>query len=286
MRFPGLICSTKELAAAQNPVIIDCRFDLSNPEWGYASWLEDHIQGALYAHLDGDLSGPIVRGQSGRHPLPDREILSERLRKWGVTNDSLVVTYDQGPGACAARLLWLLRDLGDANVVVLDGGYNRWTNESRPITSSQPVPSTGSFHPTDALTRAVSAERILKDIQSDRTPRPNDPRLSLIDAREAVRFSGRADPIDPVAGYIPGARSYFFAENLGQDGCFDLEVIRKRFSSMRDEDLVCYCGSGVTATHNILAIRLAGLNEPALYAGSWSGWITDPTRPVETDPDN
>ena len=281
MRFPGLICSTDELAAAQRPVIIDCRFDLADTEWGRRGFRDHHIPGASYAHLDEDLSGEIVPGKTGRHPLPDRSKLVQRLQQWGVNNSSLVIAYDEGPGAHAARLWWLLRDLGHSNVAVLDGGFVRWTAESRPTTSRTVEPTTGQFQPHEPLTRLVSADDILSDIQSHDVQDPLR-RLHLVDARDPARFEGRTEPIDPVAGHISGSECYFFGDNLGEDGGFDLVAIAKRFTSLRDDNLVCYCGSGVTAIHNILAIRLAGLDEPALYPGSWSEWITDATRPTTT----
>ncbi|MEM7365336.1 MAG: sulfurtransferase [Pseudomonadota bacterium] len=281
MRFPGLICSTDELAAAEQPVIIDCSFDLADTEWGRRCFRDHHILCASYAHLDEDLSGEIVSGKTGRHPLPDRSKLVQRLQQWGVNNSSLVIVYDQGPGAHAARLWWLLRDLGHSNVAVLDGGFARWTAESRPTTSLKVEPTPGQFQPHESLTRLVSADDILADIQARDVHDPRR-RLHLIDARDPARFEGRTEPIDPIAGHIPGADCYFFGDNLGEDGGLDLDAIANRFTSLSDENLVCYCGSGVTAIHNILAIRLAGLDEPALYPGSWSEWITDATRPIAT----
>ncbi|MGF6593247.1 sulfurtransferase [Pseudomonas sp. 2835] len=261
-------------------VILDCRFALEDIDYGQRSYAEGHIAGAHFADLERDLSGPIVKGLTGRHPLPNPAQLVERLRAWGIDNDSEIVVYDDGPGAFAARAWWLLAWLGKrSGVSILDGGLKAWHAAGLPLSLDPPVKREGNFsgEPDDSLVLDATqlAERL------------GQPELTLIDARGLPRFRGEVEPIDPVAGHIPGAQCAAFTDNLGADGRFlPAEQLKQRFAQKLDkrapEQLVAYCGSGVTACHNLFALALAGYPLGKLYAGSWSEWITDSQRPVAT----
>jgi len=258
-------------------VVVDCRFSLSDPEYGRRAYREAHIPGAVYAHLDEDLSGPIVPGRTGRHPLRDPEQLARKLGGWGIDNRTQVVAYDDAGGAFAARLWWLLGWLGHDAVAVLDGGWPRWVREGRPVRGGIETRTPRTFVPRIRPERVVSADEVLQHL--------HDPAWRLLDARAPARYRGEQEPIDPVAGHIPGAVNAPFAENLTPDGTFrPSEQLRQRFEALLgdvpSERVVCYCGSGVTAAHNLLAMAHAGLPGARLYAGSWSEWITDPRRPV------
>jgi len=258
--------------------VFDCRFSLQDPEAGRKAYRESHIPTALYAHLDEDLSGPIRPGATGRHPLPEPESFAEQLSAWGIDDRVQVVVYDDRGGAIAARLWWMLRWLGHHQAAVLEGGWSRWQREGRPVSRERPSREPREFQVelTDSLkvdTRFV--ERHL-----------DGPGMLLIDARDAVRYRGEQEPIDPVAGHIPGAVSLPYRENLNPEGNFlPREELEERFRTLMEshspEELVFYCGSGVTSILNILAVVHAGLPEPKLYPGSWSEWITDPARPLE-----
>ncbi|HYQ37969.1 MAG TPA: sulfurtransferase [Pseudomonas sp.] len=258
-------------------VILDCRFALEDPAYGQHAHAAGHLPGACFADLEQDLSAPVVAGHTGRHPLPDPQRLCRRLREWGVSNDSDIVLYDDGPGAFAARAWWLLLWLGKREgVYLLDGGFNAWQGAGLPLERQPAHPAGGDFTgaPDDSL--VLSADEVLQRLA--------DPGLMLLDARGAPRFRGEVEPIDPVAGHIPGARCAPFIDNLGNDGRFlSPEALRQRFASLLGsppDQLVAYCGSGVTACHNLFALCLAGYPLARLYAGSWSEWITDPARPV------
>ena len=259
-------------------VILDCRFTLEDPSYGSRAYVAGHLPGASFADLERDLSAPVVPGQTGRHPLPSAENLVQRLRDWGVNNDSQIVLYDDGPGAFAARAWWLLSWLGKRDgVYLLDGGLNAWLAAGLPLQQELPRPERGNFQGTPDDSLVIAA----KDLQQ----RLADPELTLLDARGLPRFRGEVEPIDPVAGHIPGAQCAPFIDNLGDDGRFlPAEALRRRFASLignrSQEQLVCYCGSGVTACHNLFALCLAGYPLARLYAGSWSDWITSPNRPV------
>ena len=261
-------------------VILDCRSSLDDLDYGQRSYAEGHIEGSSYADLLNDLSGPIVRGVTGRHPLPDPQILTERLQFWGVNPDSDIVLYDDGPGAYAARAWWLLAWLGKRDgVYLLDGGLKAWHAAGLPLSLDPPLQRRGTFQgqPDDAL--VLSAEQLLARLgQAD---------LTLIDARAPARFRGEVEPIDPIAGHIPGAQCAAFTDNLGPDGRFlPAEPLKQRFAETlkgrAPQALVAYCGSGVTACHNLFALCLAGYPLGGLYAGSWSEWINDPARGVAT----
>ncbi|MDU9389580.1 sulfurtransferase [Pseudomonas sp. zfem002] len=261
-------------------VILDCRFALEDVDYGQRSYAEGHIAGAHFADLERDLSGPVVKGVSGRHPLPQPGRLIERLQQWGISNDSEVVLYDDGPGAFAARAWWLLAWLGKrSGVSILDGGLKAWHAAGLPLSLDPAERHEGTFtgKPDPAL--LISAQQLRE--------RLGDPALTLLDARALPRFRGEVEPIDPVAGHIPGAQCAVFTDNLGADGHFlPVEQLKARFArligSRKPQDLVAYCGSGVTACHNLFALSLAGYPLAPLYAGSWSEWITDPQRQIAT----
>ncbi|WP_349572399.1 sulfurtransferase [Azotobacter salinestris] len=260
--------------------ILDCRFALEDPTYGARSYAGEHIPGARFADLERDLSGPVHKGVTGRHPLPDPALLIERLRAWGIDNDSQVVLYDDGPGAFAARAWWLLAWLGKRDgVFLLNGGLNAWRAAGLPLTAELSAPTTGTFRGAPDAGLLVDAPQLLA--------RLGDERLTLLDARALPRFRGEVEPLDPVAGHIPGARCAPFTENLGTDGRFlPAGELRARFARLLGErpveQLVAYCGSGVTACHNLFALSLAGYPLAPLYAGSWSEWLTDRSRPVAT----
>ena len=282
MPLAQLISATDLHTRLQEPnlVLLDCRFALEDPDYGARSHAEGHLPGAHYADLERDLSAPVVKGVTGRHPLPDPQMLVDRLRSWGIDNDSTVVLYDDGPGAFAARAWWLLAWLGKRDGVwLLDGGLKAWKAAGLALTTDMPAQRAGSFsgQPDGAL--LLSATQLQQRLGAGD--------LTLLDARALPRFRGEVEPLDPVAGHIPGAQCAVFTDNLGADGCFlAAEQLRARFDALRGkrpvESLVAYCGSGVTACHNLFAMSLAGYPLAPLYAGSWSEWITDPARPVAT----
>ncbi|MDR2306239.1 MAG: sulfurtransferase [Paucimonas sp.] len=261
-------------------VVLDCRFALEDVDYGQRSYAEGHIAGAHFADLERDLSGPVVKGRTGRHPLPEPQHLLERLREWGVDGDSQVVLYDDGPGAFAARAWWLLAWLGKRSAVfILDGGLKAWHAAHLPLSLDPPPHREGSFSGAPDMKLLIDAEHLAKRLE--------DPAMTLIDARGLPRFRGEVEPIDPVAGHIPGAQCAAFTDNLGADGRFlSAEQLRQRFAEKlagrSPEQLVAYCGSGVTACHNLFALALAGYPLGRLYAGSWSEWINDPQHAVAT----
>ncbi|MDG9885992.1 sulfurtransferase [Pseudomonas sp. GD04058] len=261
-------------------VILDCRFALEDVDYGQRSYAEGHIAGAHFADLERDLSGPVVKGVTGRHPLPQPGRLIERFQQWGISNDSEVVLYDDGPGAFAARAWWLLAWLGKRNgVFILDGGLKAWHAAGLPLSLDPAERHEGTFSGKPDPKLLVSAQQLRE--------RLGDPALTLLDARALPRFRGEVEPIDPVAGHIPGAQCAAFTDNLGSDGRFlPPDQLKARFAALlgprKPEELVAYCGSGVTACHNLFALSLAGYPLAPLYAGSWSEWITDPQRQVAT----
>jgi len=259
--------------------VFDCRSELGNPHWGEAEYAKSHLPGAQFLHLDRDLSSPIVPG-SGRHPLPDPDVLARRLGELGAGNGRQVVAYDQGNGAYAARLWWLLRWIGHRKVAVLDGGFARWLAAGLPLESERraaPMPRQLDANPdANAWVDSGAVDELRQ--------RPGN---LLVDARGAERFAGRNETIDPVAGHVPGARSAPFTGNLAGDGRFlPSAALRQRWETLlgsrHPAALIAMCGSGVTACHNLLALEHAGLQGGRLYAGSWSEWIRDPRRPIAT----
>lgn len=259
-------------------VIIDCRFALTDPNAGRRLYEIGHPPGARYAHLNDDLSAPVTP-QSGRHPLPDPSRLAETLGAWGAGDGTQVVVYDDSFGAMAARLWWLLRWLGHMHVALLDGGLPKWTREGRLLTPAAPVVQARRFTPRIDDSQWVDADFVQRAVGAGSHV--------LIDARAEERFRGEVEPLDPVAGHIPGAVNRPFEDNLDHGGCFqDPAGLREDYRSVLGEappeNVIAMCGSGVTACHNILAMEHAGLSGAKLYAGSWSEWIRDARRPVTT----
>jgi len=259
-------------------VVFDCRHDLTDPARGRAEYAASHIPGARFLHLDEDLSAPKT-GKNGRHPLPDPAVLMEKLGRAGVDSRKQVVAYDAQGGMVAARLWWLLRALGHLPVAVLDGGWNQWTSEGRAQTAEAPQPQ-----PTRFSGRIVNGSRVNAEFVRARL---DDPGTVLVDARAPDRFRGQNETLDPVGGRIPGARNRYFRDNLDASGRFKTpEALGEEFGAVLGlsgaENVVSYCGSGVSACHNLLAMEVAGLRGARLYAGSWSEWCADPSRPVES----
>lgn len=256
-------------------LIVDCRFDLFDTEKGRNAWRQSHIPGAFYAHLDEQLSSPILP-HTGRHPLPEPEALIAWLQACGLRNGMQVVAYDDSFGTQAARLWWLLRWLGHENVAVLDGGWQAWQAAGSAVDNAVPQAQNGDFQAvTDSVTR-VTTDAL--SVEHD---------WLLIDARTAERYRGEQEPIDPVAGHVPGAKNLPLQENLAEDGRFLpkaalAEKYRQVIADVPVSQVACMCGSGVTACHNLLAMEHAGLHGAALYDGSWSEWIRDDSRPVAT----
>lgn len=260
-------------AALNNPDfrVIDCRFDLAHKTAGREAYLAAHVPGAVYADLDADLSGPPVTDH-GRHPLPTPERLHEVFARLGINSDTQVVAYDQVAGSFAGRLWWLLRYMGHDAVAVLDGGWQEWLKAGYPARSGMEQCPGGTFKGQPRTEWLVTADRV--------------PQAKLlIDSRDPVRYRGDLEPLDPRAGHIPGAVNRFWKRNLDDDGLFKQPAkLRQEFEGLLGGvdpgDAVFYCGSGVTACHNILAVVNGGLAMPKLYAGSWSDWCSSPERPV------
>lgn len=278
--FDTLVDTSMLAAHLHDPlwVVVDCRFSLVDSAAGERAFADAHISGASYFHLDHDLAGPVTPA-SGRHPLPDPATLAAKLGRAGADADTQLVAYDDAMGAFAARLWWLTRWLGHPHTAVLDGGWRRWTAEGRPVTASVSPHRPRSFRylpPDDRLW--VNSTEIMALVNGHRSGR-------LLDARTPARFRGEVEPLDAVAGHIPGAVNLPYDENVEINGRFrSPQELRRRFepllAGMSVEQAVCMCGSGVTACHNLLAMEVAGLTGARLYAGSWSEWICDPQRPV------
>lgn len=278
MRFTRLIDTQTLASYLDDPrwVIFDCRFNLTDPAAGQRTYEAGHIPNARYAHLDEDLSSPISP-TSGRHPLPEPQTLSRKLGQWGVDTNKQVVVYDDSLGAMAARLWWLLRWLGHDAVALLDGGLPKWEREGRSLTTEEPAINVTAFVPRQDDSLWVKTEFVKQVVERGGHV--------LLDARAEPRFKGEVEPFDKVAGHIPGAQNHPFETNLDSQGCFlpadQLgEQFVRRLAGMRPEQVISTCGSGVTACHNILAMEHAGLSGAKLYAGSWSEWITDSSRPI------
>ena len=253
---------------AQQPILlVDCRFNLADTTEGERLFGDSHLDSAIYLHIDRDLSGPITPGVTGRHPLPDKATLSALLQRAVACKDSLIVAYDASGGAFASRLWWLAQWSGFSNCAVLDGGMQAWESDQSCIETLFDQPS--------SPIEIVNAGEIL-----------NGKAQTLVDARDEARYRGEVEPIDPVAGHIPGAVCLPFAANLDDSGYFlPATELKSRFESVfaaSGQAPIMYCGSGVTAAHNCLAAVHAGYAMPKLYPGSWSEWITDTSRPIAT----
>lgn len=273
------LVSTADLAShlgEKNWVVFDCRHQLSDVGYGERQYSQGRIPGAFFMHLDRDLSAPMT-GKNGRHPLPDFELLSQKLGEAGVSEDTQVVVYDDDGGMYAVRLWWLLRLMGHDRVALLDGSIKQWQAEGRPLSTEPPQASSACFVPK-MRDWVVSADEVLANIDSQK--------FLVVDARAPDRFRGENETMDPVGGHIPGARNYCFRNNLEATGCFrSPEALKADYLALLDgmspSRVVMQCGSGVTACHNLLAMEVAGLAGAKLYAGSWSEWCADSSRPVE-----
>jgi len=259
--------------------IVDCRFDLQQADQGRADYLQGHIPGAVYADLDRDLAAPVTR-LTGRHPLPEVAVCAAMLGRLGIGNDSQVVAYDNSGGALAARLWWMLRWLGHRRVAVLDGGLDAWCESGRDIQTDVPQVHARTFQPEPDDDMFIGTDELLQALGSAETP-------VLVDARDRARFWGRTEPIDTVAGHIPGARNFPFADSLDADGRWHdsgqlQQLWREVFGAKPPDAWIAMCGSGVTACHLAISAERAGMPAPRLYVGSWSEWIRNPDRAVAT----
>lgn len=274
------LVQAEDLAARLgDAVVADCRVSLADRSAGPRLYAESHIPGAIRVELESDLSDHRKPGQ-GRHPWPDAADFVARLGAWGISRDTQVVAYDDGDGAFAARLWFMLRALGHERVAVLDGGWARWTQLGLPVDARVPAPA-----PVHYATDGFDAARLLDAATVQARLDQGD---LLLDARAAARFRGEIEPLDRVAGHVPGARNRPYSDNLADGRFKSPDALRREFSAILDgrdpARLVAMCGSGVTACHHLLALEHAGLRGAALFTGSWSGWIADPARPVATGP--
>ena len=277
------LVTVEALAAHPEWRVFDCRHSLAEPAYGENAYAEAHIPGALFMHLDRDLSGEKT-GRNGRHPLPEVEAISARLSAAGVDQNNQVVAYDDHGGIFASRLWWLLRWLGHDKVAVLDGGLSAWRAAGHPVNAELPAAgaagSAGFSARPDSVSR-VDAQQILSALEGTD--------LLVLDARSPDRYAGRNETLDPVGGHIPGAINRFYTHNLLPDGRHfkAAAVLRAEFLTLIGDrnpvTVVQQCGSGVTACHNLLAMEIAGLSGSRLYPGSWSEWCADPARPVVTE---
>jgi thiosulfate/3-mercaptopyruvate sulfurtransferase len=279
--FTTLIETNDVAAHLDDPnwAFVDCRFFLNHPELGRKQYLDAHIPGAVYADLDHDLSGPVTPGATGRHPLPDVDTFAATLGRWGIDEHVQVVAYDGAGGMVAGRLWWMLNWMGHERVAVLNGDYRAWFHEGRPTRSGEETRTPRTFAPRVQAERVVNAQDVLASL--------NNPAVKLLDARGRDRFRGENETLDPKAGHIPGAKPAPYVENIDEKGRFlSPQELAARFDALLGdtpaEEAILYCGSGVTAAHNALAMAVAGLKMPRIYTGSWSDWITDPARPVAT----
>ncbi|MGH8706130.1 MAG: sulfurtransferase [Burkholderiales bacterium] len=273
MALAHLVCS-RDLASHPAWRVFDCRHELASPDLGEQQYRQNHVPGALFAHLDRDLSAP-KSGTNGRHPLPEPDAFAGWLGRQGLKVSDRVVCYDAGGGTMAARLWWLLRWVGHDAVAVLDGGYAKWLAEGRPVTA-EVARVAATVYPGRAQRELAVSVTFVEAQRGE---------VLLLDARAPARFRGESEPIDPVAGHIPGARNRFCTENLAADGRFkSAPDLKAEFSALlagkAPAQVVHYCGSGVAACHNALAMEIAGLSGSRLYPGSWSEWCADPRRPL------
>jgi thiosulfate/3-mercaptopyruvate sulfurtransferase len=276
---PDVIISCKELSenlSRKDWVIVDCRFDLMTPDWGQEEFQALHIPGAVYADLDRDLSG-LKTPSTGRHPLPEPADFCSAMSSLGIDEHTRVIAYDATSGSFAARLWFMLRLHGHTNVSILDGGFIQWHKQGYAIESGDNQNAPLSF------TGSPNMEMIVTTSQMEKIH--TDPEWLVIDARTPERYRGEQEPIDPVAGHIPGAVCRFHGENVGVDGLFHSpETLKSAFTELTKghdpRKVAIYCGSGVTSCHHLVAMAYAGLPQPKLYVGSWSEWIRDPHHPI------
>jgi thiosulfate/3-mercaptopyruvate sulfurtransferase len=266
-----------QLLGSPQLLVVDCRFDLANAAFGRAAYAAGHIPGAVFAAMEHDLAAPRAP-RTGRHPLPAPRDFAAALGRWGFTDASRVIAYDQGSGACAARLWWMLRARGHARVQVLDGGWAAWLAAGGAVQAIEPRVAPTDVQPREFAGALDSAQVAAQLAQGQ---------IALVDARAADRFAGRNETIDPVAGHVPGALNHPFTRNLDErQHWLPADELARRWAAHRGQaagrTLVAMCGSGITACHNLLALELAGCRDTGLYAGSWSEWITDPARPIAT----
>ena len=265
MKYRTLISAEdlQKIMHDETVVIMDCRFYLDNILKGRKEYLQGHIPKAVYMDIANDLSSPVIQGVTGRHPLPHPEVLASTLRAAGVKKTSQVIAYDQSNGAFASRLWWLMNWLGHQNVAVLDGGYSKWLQFSGDLDNQWPLPVSGDFTYTLQPSLVIEKEFVESSTQS------------LVDSRDYKRYTGEYEPIDPVAGHIEGAVCKPFNDNTHPSGQWKTkEELAERFNDIDlSKPVVFYCGSGVTACHNILAYKIATGLDAKLYAGSWSEWI-------------
>jgi thiosulfate/3-mercaptopyruvate sulfurtransferase len=264
----------RSLASSAGWRVFDCRHDLVKPDWGLEEYAKGHIPGARFAHLDHDLSAPMT-GTNGRHPLPEAKTFIAWLGKQGLIPDQQVVCYDSGSGAMASRLWWMLRWVGHEPVAVLDGGLAKWLREGRAVTAEVPAVDPVSYPGKAKGAMVASLALVAKKLKT----------AALLDSRAPARYRGEQEPIDPVAGRIPGAKNRFNNDNLQADGTFKpADELKKEFLAVlggrAPGDVINYCGSGVAACHNALAMEIAGLGGSRVYVGSWSEWSADPMRPI------
>ena len=283
--FNTLIKSKQLASHLEDPnwVVFDCRFTLTDTESGRNDYKQGHIPGAVYAHLDEDLSGEIT-GTSGRHPLPDVAKFTDYLSRSGVDSTKQVVVYDDAFGSIAGRLWWLLRWLGHENVALLEGGLPVWLREGLELNSEIPLAQSTIFTPEMNNGILADADDILA-LMSDANVL--DDRVMLLDARAERRFTGEEEPLDKVAGHVPGAVNKPYDDNLDVCGEFEtdeelVDLYEEILHDVKPENVIHMCGSGVTACHNMIAMEHVGLTGSKLYIGSWSDWISDPARPVAT----
>ncbi|MGQ0383451.1 MAG: sulfurtransferase [Gammaproteobacteria bacterium] len=277
MSYTTLITTAALAGRLADPdwLVADCRFDLADPEAGIRTWRAGHIPGAIHADLERDLSAPVTPA-TGRHPLPPVAALERTFSRFGISARTQVVAYDAGSGAYAARLWWMLRWLGHDAVAVLDGGFAAWTAGGRPVSAELPRRASAHF---------VARPRPAMLLETGAIPGALAQGEKLVDVRGAERFRGEVEPIDRVAGHVPGALNLPYLENLGPDGRFRdatalAAIWRERAGVAAGSAVICMCGSGVTACQGLLALEIAGVRGGRLYAGSWSEWIRDPARPV------
>jgi len=269
-------------------VVFDCRFSLADTGLGKQKYEAGHIPGSIYVHLDDELAGKVTPC-TGRHPLPEVDQFTRRTKEWGITSATQVVVYDDAGGAIAGRLWWMMKWIGHNRIAVLDGGYGAWLNAGKPVSTQIEESIPDMTNGSNDFSASVNQNAIME--VSELMEQLNSGQVELYDARAASRFAGKHDPLDQVAGHIPGAVNLPFEGNLDENGYFLSSVaLKHRFEKMRGADatdssgrnIVHMCGSGVTACHNILAMEIAGIKPSRLYVGSWSEWITDATRGVET----